>query len=142
MEYRDLKSALDTLQNEIRNDATEAMKKIGFEIKKYKPEYNLDWEYNDSGSERTYKINTNDRKIRVQYGRSQYDTLYTTGFKVLGKKGNKYSVEIYRESNETRTYNILEKKFESFVEEVTRWENQLADENKIKIEERFESYQK
>lgn len=141
-EYRDLKSALDTLQNEIRKDATETMKKIGFEIKSYKPEYNLDWGYHDDSNERTYKINKHNKSIRVQYGRSQYDTLYTNGFKVLGKKGNKYSVELYRENYETRTYNILEKKFESFVGEVARWENQLADENKIKIEERFESYQK
>jgi hypothetical protein len=140
-DYKDLKSALDTLQNEIRRDATETMKKIGFEIKSYKPEYNLDWEYND-GNERNYKIKTNNKNIRVQYGRSQYDTSYTNGFKVLGKKGNKYSVELYRENYETRTYNILEKKFETFIEEVARWENQLADDNKTRIEERFESYQK
>jgi hypothetical protein len=96
------------------------------------------WEYNDGGSERTYKINTNDRKIRVQYGRSQYDTTYVEGFKVLGKKGNKYSVEVYREGTPNRTYEVLEKKFESFIEDASKWEFEEANRRSEKIKRDFE----
>ena len=141
-EYNDLQSALKNLQNEIRNDATDAMKKIGFEIKSFKPDYNLDWEYDNDNNERQYKITTRNKSFTLQHGRSQYDTVYVNGFKVLGKKGNKYNVEVYREGYDTRTYNVLEKKFESFIENASEWENRKADENKAKIEERYKSYQK
>jgi hypothetical protein len=141
-EYNDLQAALKNLQNEIRNDATDAMKKIGFEIKSFKPDYNLDWGYNDDNNERQYKITTRNKSFNLQYGRSQYDTSYINGFKVLGKKGNKYNIEVYREGCVNRIYNVLEKKFESFINDVSNWENKQADENKTKIEERYNSYQK
>ena len=65
-----------------------------------------------------------------------YDTSYFTGFKVLGKKGNKYNVEVYREGYPDRTYDVLEKKFESFVQEVSDWENVKADKYKAEAEQR------
>jgi hypothetical protein len=140
-EYNDLQAALNSLQNEIKQDANDAMKQIGFEIKSFKPVYNLDWEYDDN-NERQYKITTRYKVFKLQYGRSQYDDIYINGFKVLGKKGNKYNVEIYREGYDTRIFNVLEKKFELFVDNASEWENKKADENKAKIEERYKSYQK
>lgn len=131
-EHNDLKYALDKLREEIKQDSIEAMKQISFEIKSFKDDVYLDWDYKDS--EREYKIVTRKKSIQLQHGRSQYDTTYVHGFKVLGKKGNKYKVEIYREDNTpTRTYDVLEKKFESFIEDVSRWENE-ADKRKEKTE--------
>ena len=139
-EHNELKDALNKLNNEIKHDSTEAMKQIGFEIKKFKIDTSLDWDYTDDG--RTYKIVTHDKSIQLQHGRSMYDTIYVTGFKVLGKKGNKYNVEVCRGGYDTRTYNVLEKKFNSFITDVSNWENRLADENKDKSEKRYAEYTK
>jgi hypothetical protein len=135
-EHNDLKQALDNLSREIKQDSADAMKKIGFEVKKFKDEYYLDWNYKDS--ERVYTIITSSKSIKLQHGRSQYDTTYVEGFKVLGKKGNKYSVEVYREGTPNRTYEVLEKKFESFIEDASRWEYEEANRRSEKIKRDFE----
>jgi hypothetical protein len=135
-EHNDLKQALDNLSREIKQDSADAMKKIGFEVKKFKDEYYLDWNYKDS--ERVYTIITSSKSIKLQHGRSQYDTTYVEGFKVLGKKGNKYSVEVYREGTPNRTYEVLEKKFESFIEDASRWEYEEANRRCEKIKRDFE----
>lgn len=140
-EYTDLQNALNTLSNEIHCDSVDAMKEIGFEIKQFKPQYNLDWDYKDN-SERVYKIETSSKSIKIQYGRSQYDTTYINGFKVLGKKGNKYNIEAYREDYPDRKYDILEKKFESFIGEVASWEYKQADKRKAETEKSFEDRNK
>jgi hypothetical protein len=130
-EHTDLQYALNTLSNEIHYDTVNAMKEIGFEIKQFKPSHNLDWDYDkNNDGKRIYKINTSTKSINIQYGRSQYDTTYVNGFKVLGKKGNKYSVEIYREGYPDRKYEVLEKKFESFIDNVVNWEYKQADKYK------------
>ena len=133
-EYNDLKNALDNLKNEIKNDSTDAMKVAGFTIKKFKEKFSYDWDYVDD--KRVYRVATSEQSIKLQTGRSMYDTSYFTGFKVLGKKGNKYNVEVYREGYPDRTYDVLEKKFESFVQEVSDWENVKADKYKAEAEQR------
>lgn len=133
-EHNDLKIALDNLKNEIKNDSTEAMKVAGFTIKKFKERYSYDWDYVDN--KRVYKLTTGEQSLKLQIGRSMYDTTWVNGFKVLGKKGNKYNVEIYRDGYPDRTYDVLEKKFESFIEEVSNWENGKADKYKAEAEQR------
>jgi hypothetical protein len=132
-EYNDLKKALDNLSAEISKDARESMKEIGFEIKSFKPDITLNWDY--KGSTKEYFIDTRKHSERLQYGRSQYDTMSVYGYKVLSKKGNKYKLEVYRDgSSVAQTYDILEKKFESFVESVNHWESTSADTRKAKAE--------
>jgi len=141
--HGELESALRNLKNEIWIDSIDAMKKIGFEIKSFKPDISLDWDY--VNNERVYRIKTDDKKIQLQVGRSQYETAYISGYKILGKKGNKYSVEAYREGyglEKTRTYEVLEKKMEDFVNRVNSWENRDADELKAKAEMRYIEYTK
>ena len=119
------------------------MKEIGFEIKTFKPQYSLDWDYDkNDNSKRIYNIKTDPHSIKIQYGRSQYDTCYISGFKVLSKKGNKYNVEVYRDGYPNRTYNVLEKKFESFIEDVASWEYKQADKRKAEVEKNFEDRNK
>jgi hypothetical protein len=134
--YNELNSALRNLKIEIKNDAEEAMKQIGFEIKKFKDDTHLDWGYKDN-NERNYIIVTNSKTIQLQYGRSQYETTYVNGFKVLGKKGNKYKVEVCKEGSPDRTFDVLEKKFEAFIEEVSRWENEEADNRAEKVKANY-----
>jgi hypothetical protein len=135
-EYNDLKKALDNLSVEINKDARESMKEIGFEIKSFKPDITLNWDY--KGSEKTYFIDTRKHSERLQYGRSQYDTMSVYGYKVLSKKGNKYKIEAYRDGSSTpQIYDVLEKKFEYFVESVNYWESTSADARKIKAERDF-----
>jgi hypothetical protein len=133
--YGDLKSALTNLQNEIKSDAVESMKQIGFEIKKFKPYYRLNWNYNDTGKE--YNIEVNDHDLSLQTGRAKYEYVYINGFKVLGKKGNKYQIETYRRDGIVRTYDILEKKMDAFINNVNEWENKTADEYKINVEKQY-----
>lgn len=131
-DLRSFKNAMNSLQCEIRKDAREAMKQVGFEIKKFKPYYH----YYISDK----KITESEHSIPIQIGRAQYDRTLADGFKVLGKKGNKYKVEVYRGSQVPRTYDILEKKFDSFIEDVHNWEYEEADKKKKQAEERAESY--
>jgi len=137
-EYTDLQNALNTLSNEIHCDSVDAMKEIGFEVKQFKPQYSIDWEYDkNNNDERVYRINTDRKSIRVQYGRSQYDTTWVNGFKVLGKKGNKYNIEVYREGYPDVKYDVLEKKFEAFIDDVANWEYKQADKRKAEMEKSF-----
>ena len=96
------------------------MKQIGFCINSFKKALNCS--YNNELVE-SYK------NIKLQYGRSQYDTTYVIGFKVLGKKGNKYNIEVYREGSSSRTFDVLEKKFHNFIDDVIEWENGQADKH-------------
>lgn len=141
-EFTDLQSALNSLRHEILSDTKESMKQIGFEIKKFKDVYDLDWDYdkdeNGSATKRIYKINKTTKSIKLQIGRSMYDTTWISGFKVLGKKGNKYKIEAYRENYAgVYNYEVLEKKFDSFVDEVSDWENNRADKRKNETEESY-----
>lgn len=137
-EFTDLQSALNNLRNEIVNDAKEAMKQIGFEIKKFKDVYDLDWDYDKDNTKRIYKINKTAKSIKLQIGRSHYDTTWISGFKVLGKKGNKYKIEAYRENYDgVYNYEVLEKKFDSFVNEVSEWESKNADKRKNETEQSY-----
>jgi len=134
--YEDLDRALRNLKNEIWNDSIESMKQIGFEIKSFKPKHILDWDYN--GGDRKYYVKVEPTRMKIQYGRSEYDSTYINGFKVLGKKGNKYQVETYREgSNTNNTFNVLEKKMDDFINRVNVWENRDADDTKEKVEKRY-----
>jgi len=135
-EYNDLNKALNNLSVEISKDTRDAMKEIGFEIKSFKPDVTLNWDY--KGSEKTYFVDTRKHSERLQYGRSQYDTMSVYGYKVLSKKGNKYKLEVYRDGTSVpQTYDILEKKFESFVYDVANWEFEVADKRKAKAERDF-----
>ena len=135
-EYIELKRALDNLNTEINRDTKEAMKEIGFEIKSFKSDVTLNWDYKDYS--KTYFIDTRKHSERLQFGRSQYDTIMVNGYKVLSKKGNKYKFEVYRDgANAPQIYEVLEKKFESFVCEVSNWENHVADARKAKAERDF-----
>ena len=107
-DYENLDKALKNLNNEIWTDSVESMKQIGFTIKSFKPDVSLDWEYGNN-SERIYKIKTHNKAFNLQHGRSMYDTTYINGFKVLGKKGNKYSVEVYKDDVLTITVRIVYK---------------------------------
>lgn len=132
-DYNTLKDALNKLANEISTDSKERMKEIGFEIKTFKPDVTLNWDYTESNKE--YYIHTRNKSIRLQYGRSQYDSISINGYKILGKKGNKYQVEVIRDGSSTpQNYDVLEKKFESFIEEVHEWESKIADSRKERTE--------
>jgi len=138
-EHDDLQTALSNLKYEIKTDLAESMKQIGFEIKQFKPDHSLDWDYDkDNSSKRVYKIDTRSHQIKMQHGRSQYDTCYVSGFKILGKKGNKYNVEVYRDNSPNRTYDVLEKKFESFIEDVSRWEYEESNRRSEKAKRDYE----
>ena len=135
-EFETLKTALNKLSTEISTDVRESMKQLGFEIKKFKQTSQLDWDYKNS--EKEYKIVNRDKSIEIQYGRSHYDTTWINGFKVLGKKGNKYKVEIYREgTTPPQQLDVLEKKFDSFIETVHHWENSQADHDAERIHRQY-----
>lgn len=133
--YNELKSALNNLKNEIKQDAVESMKQIGFELKSFKPYFSIDFEFDDD-NKRKYYLKERRKDISLQIGRSQYDITYIRGFKVIGKKGNKYKVEIYKDDN-TRTYDVLEKKFDTFIDNVINWETCEADRHKDQANERL-----
>ena len=139
-EFIELQSALNNLRNEIAGDIKESMMEVGFEISKFKDQYTLDWNYSEANSsKRLYTIQKSPRAISLQHGRSQYDTVYVHGFKILGKKGNKYNIEVFREGyNHVYNYDVLEKKFEAFIDNVYRWENEQADKEKELTEKAYQ----
>ena len=128
--YTTLNDALNKLLYEIKNDNIEGMKQIGFEIKSFKKAINCSYDNVLIESAKT---------IQIQYGRSQYDTTYVSGFKVLEKKGNKYSIEVYRDGSSNKIYNVLEKKFYNFIDSVYIWENEEADKYNERSKKRYES---
>jgi hypothetical protein len=131
--YTTLNDALNKLLYEIKNDKIEEMKQIGFEITSFKKAINCSYD-----NELIEQV----KSIQIQYGRSQYDTTYIIGFKVLGKKGNKYNIEIYRENSPSRIYDVLEKKFDNFIDQVCEWEYREADKYNERSKKRYNERKK
>jgi len=138
-DYNTLNNALNKLSTEISTDVKESMKQLGFELKKFKQSSQLDWNYDNANDlKKEYKIIKRDKVIELQYGRSQYDRTHVNGFKVLGKKGNKYKVEVYKDGYASSIkYDVLEKKFESFIESAHYWENSQADHDAERIQKQY-----
>lgn len=135
-EFKDLQDALDNLKNEIKNDFASIMREIGFELKKFKQQTDLDFKF-DENNKRIYKITNPDKTIKLQIGRSKYDYIYVAGFKVLDKKGNKYKIETFKNEQPDKIYSILEKKFDEFIDTVSYWEYEQADKQRLEIEKKY-----
>lgn len=136
-DYHNLKHALNNLKNEINSDLLNSMRQIGFELKQFKPRYSFDWDYDASTGKRVYKELISPRSILIRYGRSEHESTYISGFKVLDKKGNKYNIEVFKDNQPNRFYNVLEKKFDKFINEVNEWETVEADRNEKETKKRL-----
>jgi hypothetical protein len=135
-EFDNLEKAIYTLENEIRRDEYERYKQIGFELSQFKMIY----DYNRWAEKDEDRIRISSKNVWLQTGRSQYEGVYAFGYKVLGKKGNKYEIAVYNEDKNIKVYNVLEKKFEDFAHNVVRWEGGQADEKKNQAQTRYNQY--
>jgi len=140
--YTSLETSLNKLKNEIKEDELKSMKEIGFELESFKPEYKFNYYGEDKN-----KITTVDKLIPFQYGRASHQYVYVNGFKVIGKEGNKYQVEVKERSyckNEElykkSTLSITELKFNYFINNVNKWENKTSIEYKQEAEKLFNKY--
>lgn len=143
-EYMEKQEQCDSLENaiiklnvEIQNDIENDMKRDGFELKSFKSNHVLDLNYDDN-NKCVYKVKTKNKLIEIQVGRSQYDTVYASGFKVVNRKGSKYQVEVYSDGK-AHEFHISEKKFNTFISAVYRWENFEANTRKRAAEGRLQA---
>ena len=141
IEMDQLRDAVSKLKTEIFNDKLELMRTNGFELRRFKPRYLAESHY-DENNNRYYVMGERDQSFSLQYGRSQYDTIYVNGFKVLNKKGNKYNIEVYRDGMINKTCNVLEKKFDSFIYNVSDWEENGSKKSYYNAEQQVKAYEK
>ncbi len=139
--FTNFKNAVNNLKNEIENDKYNAMRTIGFELKRFKPRYDT-CRKEDSNE---YEIKEYDKSITLKTGRSKYyDTVGVYGFKIKGKKNNKWVIEVDKSTDGSiiRDYEITELKFNDFISSVYHWENTGHIKHKKDTEASFERYYK
>lgn len=143
MEIHNIERNIQKLQYEIRNNKLNEYKKVGFSLglDAYVDTYR-DWENENEG----YKLIEKDASIRLLTGRSKWDYVHVSGYKVI--KANKYkaTLEVVRSRHDVErpaqisTYEISTAKFDQFIHDVYEWQNGGSERYSQAAKRRLESY--
>ena len=79
---------------------------------------------------------------QLQYGRGNYEYTFVNSYKIIGKVGIKYRVEVEGGPKSLRTYEITAMRLDQFIEEVLEWETKTADWKTKRAEQYYAEYTK
>lgn len=133
---QELQSSIYSLKSQILDDQKESYMKPGFSLK-LKSYKSIEWVSSDE--------NTNDRElqdkpgeVKLQTGRSKYDSVFVREFTVNNKVGYKYHLTIVDHNDRTRTFQVTKLQFENFIHDVDEWENRKAQDRTDAAIKRFD----
>lgn len=142
-EIHGIERSLRQVESDMRILAIDTYKQPGFQCtinKKTRCERNWDTE------ERTYEIKEHDHFVRLSTGRSNYDAVWVSVFKVIKSNNYKVWVEVTQDSGtpnpRPRVYEVSVKKFQAFIEEVYDWQNGGSQKEAEKAKESYDRYTK
>ena len=133
-----LNREVDNMEYSIADDEKSEYKKVGFECQ-VKDRWNFDWNYNDD-NEKVYTINKDKCYFNLSTGRSKWDYCNVWWFKVTKRNNYKTTIQYktQHEGADTRTVEVSNKKFDSFINDVYNWQSTRADENNEKVQKRYD----
>ena len=118
-------------------------KKEGFALTLDK---NTTYERNWDSEDRAYEIKESNRTTKLSTGRSNYDCVWVTSFKILKINKYKVSVEVTQDKGEStekiRVYEVSAKKFNDFIKDVYDWQNGGSQRAAVEAAKRYERYTK
>lgn len=117
-ECSDLRTMISNTKSEIANEEKNQYKKVGFSCELNTKKY-INRNY-DTGE---VTLEDMKHKMKLQTGRSNYDYVYVSAFKV--KELNKYkcTLEFSTDSQPAREVTITIKRFNEFIDDVYHWQN-------------------
>lgn len=142
-EIYEIEISIRQVESDIRVQAIATYKEPGFECTLNN---NTVCERNWDSEKHEYEIKEQPRTMILSTGRSSYDRVWVSKFKVV--KSNKYKVTLeVTQDHDTpnprvRVYDVSTKKFEDFINEVYDWQNGGSQKEAEKAKERFERYNK
>lgn len=117
-ECAELRTTISNTKYDIANEAKNQYKKVGFSCELNTKKYiNRNYETGEATLEDVK------HQIKLQIGRSKWDYVYVSAFKV--KELNKYkcTLEISNDSHSLKEITVTTKRFYDFVEDVFNWQN-------------------
>lgn len=134
----ELERSINQLKQSIDSEAKKEYYKPGFYLK-LKEFKTLDWVNREDGSQER-KLVSQPGSVKLISGRSKYDYDFVTEFKVLGKKGYKYTLEtrVFHRPEMLNEIQVTEMRMQEFVDSVYHWETVEADKKTKRAEERLE----
>lgn len=139
-EIHDINRSIRQVESDVRVEGLDRYKKEGFALTLDK---NTTCERNWHSDDRAYEIKEDNRTIKLSTGRSKYNYVWVTSFKILKINKYKVSVEVTQDKGEstekTAVYEVSAKKFNEFIQDVYDWQNggsQRNSDSAAKIYER------
>jgi len=118
-ECSDLSTTISNTKSEIASEAKNQYKKAGFFCKLNTKKYiHTNWDTND------VTLQDIDHQIKLQIGRSNYDYVYASAFKV--KEINKYKCTLQISNSHgvlDKEFTVTIKRFNQFIDDVFNWQN-------------------
>lgn len=101
---------------------------------------------NWKSEEREYELKEESHNIKLSTGRSNYDYVWISDFKVIKSDRYKASIEVIEDKGKrterVRVYEASAKKFNDFIEEVYDWQNEGSQKVSEKAKESYDRYTK
>mgnify|MGYP006281632913 CR=1 FL=1 len=109
-------------------------------LKYFKPGFELTLKKSKTWSWAADEVREVEGTVKLQYGRSNYDSVHAKAYKIIGKRGIKHAIEITDVHNRLRTYEVTAMRLKDFIDEVYLWETKKADESTKRAEEKEADY--
>jgi hypothetical protein len=142
-EIYEINKSIRQIESDIRAEGLDSYKKEGFELTLDK---NTTCERNWDSEDRAYEIKESNRTTKLSTGRSNYDYVWVTSFKILKINKYKVSVEVIQDKGEStekiRVCEVSAKKFNDFIEDVYDWQNGGSQRSAVEAAKRYERYTK
>jgi uncharacterized protein YacL (UPF0231 family) len=142
-EIHEINRSISQVESDIRVEGLDSYKKEGFALTLDK---NTICERNWTHEDPEYKIRQDNRSIKLSTGRSNYNYVWATSFKILKINKYKVSVEVTQDKGEsiekTTVYEVSAKKFNDFIQEVYNWQNGGSQSAKNSAAKRYKTYSK
>lgn len=137
-EIHDINRSISQVESDIRVEGLNRYKKEGFALTLDK---NTACEINWNSEDRAYEIKESNRTIKLSTGRSNYDYVWVTSFKILKINKYKVSVEVTLDNLEkTAVYEVSAKKFNDFIQDVYDWQNGGSQRAAVEAAKRYERH--
>ena len=142
-EIHDINRSIRQVESDLRMQGLDSYKKEGFALTLDK---NITCERNWDVEDHPYEIRESDRCIKLSTGRSNYDYVWVTSFKILKINKYKVSIEVTQDKGQStekiRVYEVSAKKFNDFIEDVYDWQNGGSQRAANSAAERLARYNK
>ena len=131
-ECSNLSTTISNTKHEIANEEKNRYKQVGFSCELNGKKYiNTNWETNE------VSLDDVKHQIKLQTGRSKWDYVYISAFKVKAINKYKCTLEISNDMHALKEITITTNRFYDFIEDVFNWQNGGSESDIKYITDRY-----